>query len=156
MSSSPDHETGFTAADTELLDRLSEVLEIIEPVPSHLKEVAYSAQLMANVDAELAELIFDSLTAPRPAMRQGDENQARVLSFSNADVTLDAALASDGSTIIGEIQPPIARELLFEARGEEPVTLTIDEFGRFHAASGAAAFRLRVPGYLVTPWIDRR
>jgi hypothetical protein len=141
--------------DVELLDLMRRGFHRLEPEPAHLKELAYGARFMDKLEAELAELIFDSFTAPGPAVRRGGESEARLLSFSNDHLTLDVSLAADKRTILGEIDPAIATELVLEPRDGSPVEVTIDEFGRFFVLSDAPSFRIRVTGHLVTPWIDR-
>ena len=99
--------------DLDLLAQLAIGLDAAEATPAHLKKAAYAARFMSNVDAELAALVFDSLNDAGPAMRRGSENQTRLLSFSNEFLTLDASLAADGCTIVGEIYPAVARVLHF-------------------------------------------
>jgi hypothetical protein len=140
----------------ELLDLIRRGFERLESEPAHLKELAYGARFMDKIEAELAELIFDSLAAPSPAVRRGGEHEARLLAFSNDHLTLDVSLAADKRTILGEIDPAIASELVLEPRHGPPVEVDIDEFGRFRVLSDAPSFRIRVTGHLVTPWIDRR
>jgi hypothetical protein len=142
--------------DLELLDLIRRGFDRLEPEPAHLKEMAYGARFMDKLDAELAELIFDSLTTPGPAVRRGGEHEARLLSFSNDHLTLDVSLAADKRTILGEIDPAIASEVVLEPRDGPPIEVDIDEFGRFRVLSDAPSFRIRVTGRLVTPWIDRQ
>jgi hypothetical protein len=147
---------GSIPVDQQTLDLLAEALDSAERVPAHLLDVAYSARLMAAVDAELARLVFDSRAdAGAALLRRGAENQARLLSFSNDHVTLDVSLSADGQTILGEIFPVFATEVMLETRDGDTLSETIDEFGRFRVSSDATSFRLRVTGSLVTPWIDR-
>jgi hypothetical protein len=143
-------------ADRELLQQLALVLDTIEPVPDHLKEIAYSARFVANVDADLADLVYDSRAdAGMAVLRRGSENQARLLSFSNDQVTLEVSLSADGRTILGEIYPPVATEATLESRDSVTISTVIDEFGRFRVVSESTSFRVRVTGHLLTPWIDR-
>jgi hypothetical protein len=140
----------------ELLEQLARVLDAIEPVPDHLKEIAYSARLVANVDAELAHLVYDSRAEAGVAMlRRGSENQARLLSFSNDHVTLEVSLAADGRTILGEIYPAVATEVTLESRDSVTISAAVDDFGRFRLVTESTSFRMRVTGHLLTPWIDR-
>lgn len=142
------------AEHLDVLRLLGDGLDQVEPIPAHLLELAYNARDMAAVEAELAELVFDSLAAAQP-MRSGQEMEARFLSFANENITVDLSLLADGRTIVGEISPATAGEVLLEVAGEPPLPVAVDEIGRFIAVSDHVTFRLRVAGLLVTQWITR-
>lgn len=141
--------------DDDVLTHLRGALDATEPLPDHVRSMAYAAFEMSGVDDLLADVVFDSLLAQEVVMR-GDESEARLLSFSNDFLTLDVSLAADGRTILGEIQPPAPGQLILERRGGETDVVPIDERGRFRLTSDAGSFRLRVTGQLVTPWVSRQ
>lgn len=141
--------------DDEVLEVLGRGLDQIEPLPDHLRAMAFAAFALADVEDLLADVTFDSLFSEQLVMR-GDESEARLLSFSNDFLTLDVSLAADGQTIVGEIQPPARGELRLECRSGEISVVPIDDLGRFRLVSDATSFRLRVTGQLVTPWVTRR
>jgi hypothetical protein len=139
----------------ELLASIGAALDQIEPLPPHLVEVAYGARLMSEMEAELAELVFDSHSTEQPAMRNEAEVESRFLSFANDNLTVDLSLLPDNRTVVGEIDPVVASELVVEGPHATSVAVPIDEFGRFTITLDASSFKLRVAGYLVTPRITR-
>lgn len=141
--------------DLEVLELVAEGIDQLEPIPVGAMEQAYGARFMGAMEAELAELVFDSLAIEQPAMRRGNENESRFLSFTNDNVTLDLSLLGDGRTIIGEIDPAIATEVVVEGDDGDSTTVAIDKFGRFKVAFDSQSFRLRVVNHLVTQWISR-
>ncbi len=143
------------SADAEVLALLAAALERTEAIPAHALELAYSARFMPSMEAVLADLVYDSYATAQPVMRRGTENEARFLSFTNENVTLDISLLADGHTIVGEIDPAVSRELVFEGIEGLSLPVLIDEFGRFRLTSQENSFRLRVTGHLVTQWITR-
>lgn len=141
--------------DAETLDLLSQALDQLEPIPPTALEQAYGAHHMAALSAEVATLIFDSSTVEQLVMRRGDENESRFLRFTNDSTTLDLSLLADGETIIGEIDPVIADQLVLEDDDDNTVVVPVDQYGRFRVSSKARTFRLRVVDHLVTQWISR-
>ena len=141
------------SSDNDVLDLLAQGFDTVEPLPDHVRAQAYGAFSLAAFDEALAELVFDSLHAA--STMRGDESEARLLSFANDFVTLDLSLLADDKTMIGEMQPVVADELLIEARTGETVTVRVDEHGRFRTACADDSFRLRIAGHLVTPWVAR-
>lgn len=140
--------------DDDVLALLGHALAVEEPLPHYLLARAYDAFSLAAFEDALAELIFDSRQA-QPMLMRGEESEARLLSFANDFLTLDLSLAADGVTILGEVNPPGASEVLTESRSDVSRTFAIDAFGRFRLVCEAASFRIRIPGKLVTPWIAR-
>ena len=153
-SPTPPHSTHLSE-HLDLLVALDAALDKAQPLPPRLLEVAYGARLMSEMEAELAELVFDSLTAERPAMRNEVEAESRFLSFANDNLTVDLSLLADGHSVVGEIDPVVAVKLMVETPDGPPVAVPIDEHGRFTLTLDAPSFRLRIPGHLVTPQITR-
>ena len=141
--------------DVETIELLSHGLERLEPLPTSALEQAYGAHHMAALSAEVATLIFDSLETKQPVMRRGGENESRFLRFTNDSTTIDLSLMADGSTIIGEIDPVIADQLVLEDDDDNAVAVPVDQYGRFRVSSNARTFRLRIVDHLVTQWISR-
>jgi hypothetical protein len=152
-TSDPPHTDGD---DHQLLKLVAAVLHRHEPVPPDAMQQAFAARLMAAVEAEVAELVFDSLTMQAAPMRRGAEGESRYLSFTNDHLTLDLVLMADGRTVVGQIEPVLADRVRLELSDDTVVDAAVDQFGRFRTMGGACSFRLRVPGHLVTQWISRR
>lgn len=140
--------------DTDLLDLLGRVLDRTDPVPAAAVEAARAAD-WAAVDAELAELTFDSLLDERAVALRDDEGDVRSLTFTAGDRTVEIDVTAD--ELVGRIDP--AGDLPIEVvqpsgRRQAPV----DDLGRFRAPVGPGPVRLHLflPGRpTTTPWITR-
>jgi hypothetical protein len=142
-------------SDEALLGLVAEMLDGIEPVSPRARELANGASQMAALHRELAALVYDSHEHADLVLTRSGEGQARLMSFANDHLTLEISLLADGRSLVGEIDPAGATELVIERRDGDPETVPVDEFGRFRAPAGPGAIRLRVVGQLITPWIAR-
>jgi hypothetical protein len=139
--------------DTRLEADLSRAAQIFDPVPDRVTRAAEAAFTIRDIDAELAELTFDS-RAQVASLRSGQHS--RLLVFTAPAVTIELEIL-DGE-IIGSVLP--ARPLTVEVIGlTGGSTVTCDDLGRFTATlPGAGPFRLRChagPG-VVTEWVSAR
>ncbi len=145
---------GSPMSDDELEAELRRAVELFDPVPSHLMQVAVEAYTLRTLDAELAELVFDSLSG---SSRVRGERQPRVLTFQGAGLTVDleVTVSATGGRVVGQLIPP--RPVEVEVLGGRPVTLTADDLGRFiHDDVPAGPFSLRCrlgDATVVTEWI---
>ena len=142
----------MTESDHDDLDAVEAELrgafDLLEPVPPHLTVAAIEAFSWRDVNAERAELIFDSLADTGAGVR-GDE-RPRLLSFEHPNVIIEAEVDGSGRTrrISGRITPPAAVEVSIR-HGGEPVTVMADELGRFSAGeirAGRIRLIVRIPG----------
>lgn len=146
--------TSLDPHDDDALERLlSRGLTAVEAVPAAALDAAYGAIGLVTVDAELAGLVYDS-RQPEVALRS-EEAEARIVTVANDHLTIDLELLGDGRTIVGELQPAEPAVIELETVGQDRVTVSADEFGRFRVVADATSFRIRVVGRLVTPWITR-
>jgi hypothetical protein len=141
--------------DDRLLALLGEVLDETDPVPDDAATTARSADL-AGTDAELAELVFDSLLDDRDVtMRSGPGagSEVRSLTFTAGDRTIEIDLT--GGELVGRVSPADrpAVEIL-QGPPAPPVPVEVDDLGRFRATVGPGPLRLRV-GTATTPWVTR-
>ncbi len=131
--------------DTELEEELRQVAARIEPVPPRLIQAAIDAYAWRTIDADLAELVFDSRSDQRePALVRGSQ-QDRLLSFRTGDLSIEVEVAAAGSTrgLTGQIVPPQPATVQIRHR-EGTVTVAADELGCFSADSlPAGPVRLR-------------
>ncbi len=149
--------------DEETERELRDAAELQDPVPPHLVRAAVTAVAWRTVDADLAELVFDSLAEPAAAVRGPD--RPRLLTFraggptAAGGLTVELELASEGATrhMIGRLSPAAALELeVRHSRGA--VTVCADALGRFAAgglAPGPVRLRCRPAGdgpAVVTDW----
>jgi hypothetical protein len=152
--------------DDALEDELRLAAQLIDPVPPHLLHSAAGAFTWRTVDAELAELVFDSLVQ-EPAVVRGT-GEPRLLTFQAAALTVEVEVVAEGAArrVIGRLVPAsgqLARPAEVEIRfGDRLLTVTADELGRFTATGpGAGPMRLRCragddPGsaLVVTEWVS--
>jgi hypothetical protein len=147
--------------DDALADELRRAAQLIDPVPPELLHSAAGAFTWRTVDAELAELVFDSLVQ-EPAVVRGT-GEPRLLTFQAAALTVEVEVVAEGAArrVVGRLIP--ARPAEVEIRfGDGLLTVTADELGRFAATwPGAGPMRLRCradddPGsaIVITEWVS--
>lgn len=141
--------------DDALENELRGLAARLEPVPDRLMQAAVDAYAWRTVDAELAELVFDSLTDREEAVVRGAEEE-RVLSFRAADgltIEVEVGAAGSGRRLIGQLVPP-HRAVVEIRRPAGVVRLESDDFGRFMAdslAEGPLSLRCRPASGGTTP-----
>jgi hypothetical protein len=135
----------------------------LDPVPPELIQAATDAFAFRDLDAELAELVFDSLLDADPATLVRGAADHRLVSFKTAGLTIDIEVAGDGSQrqLMGQIVPPGPATV--EIRHRDGVSTTeADELGRFSASAlpaGPVSLRLRQAAgqprpAVVTGWLS--
>jgi hypothetical protein len=116
--------------DEQLLGALREAIRAREAVPPGLVEAAKSAYAWHNIDAELAQLTYDSSRdEDRSAAVRSETASIRALTFSSAHTSLELEVTED--SLLGQVLPP--GEGTIEAQTREGVTTaaTVDEIGCF-------------------------
>lgn len=149
--------------DDELERELRRLAARVDPVPAEVAQAAAEAFSWRNIDAELAELVFDSLlTTDQAALVRGSPGQ-RLVSFRAAELTIDVEVTATGSgrDLMGQITPPQPATVQIRHRAGV-VSTEADEHGRFRSASlrtgpmslrlGTAAGRPRPA--VVTDWLS--
>lgn len=131
---------------------------MFDPVPPWLESAAIDAFDLLQIDAELAELVFDSRL--EQAVVRGDSD-VRLLTFQTGDTLIDVELSGSGNArrLVGNLVPAgPARVEIRSPRGT--VEVLVDELGRFAAALTAGPFSLicRWPQHapeqvVVTDWV---
>jgi hypothetical protein len=147
-----DHET---LDDDRLLALVGEVLDRIDPVPADATATAVAADL-GGVDAELAELVFDSLLDERAvAVRDAPGTDVRSLTFTAGARTIEIDVSD--ADVVGRVTPVGAGTVeLEQPRGRR--TIPVDDRGRFRAPLAPGPLRLRfgiADAAVATPWITR-
>jgi hypothetical protein len=129
--------------DDRLLAELKEALRAEEAVPPEFVEAGKNAYIWRNIDAELAQLTYDS-THDRdlaPSMR-AETASIRALTFTSAHLIIE--LEVSGESLLGQLIP--AREGTAEIQGRDGIvaTVAVDKLGWFliHPIP-ASPFRLR-------------
>ncbi len=152
--------------DDELLEVLRVAAAEADPVPEAAVVGAQAAYTWRTVDAELAELTYDSLVDHEPAgaLRSSATATAtdpRALTFEHAEVMIDieVAAAAAGYDLIGQVMGRDISAVVVERGGGVTHELAVDDLGRFRATGLAPGpFRLRCgPGAdtprLSTDWL---
>jgi hypothetical protein len=128
--------------DEELLAALGEAIRAREAVPGWFVETGKNAYAWHNIDAELAQLTYDSSRdQDAVAVVRSEAASIRALTFTSARLSIE--LEVTGDSLIGQIIPPRAGTL--EVHTTAGVTSSpVDEIGCFAVAPiPTSPFRLR-------------
>ena len=116
--------------DERLLAALGEAIKARQAVPSWFVETGKNAFAWHNIDAELAQLTYDSNEDRREAAATRSETASiRALTFTSAHLTLE--LEVTGNSLLGQVLPPRAGELEIQTRAGGVSTTEVDEIGCF-------------------------
>jgi hypothetical protein len=117
-------------SDDELLEALGEAMKARQAVPSWFIETGKNAYAWHNIDAELAQLTYDSNDHQREAMVTRSETASiRALTFTSAHLTVELEVTED--SLVGQIIPPRAGTLEIHTMAGEITTTEVDEIGCF-------------------------
>jgi len=116
--------------DERLLAALSEAMKASEAVPPWFIETGKSAFAWHNIDAELAQLTYDSSVDQREAAVMRSETASiRALTFTSPHVSLELEVTEN--SLLGQVIPPRAGPLEIHTRTGEISTTEVDEIGCF-------------------------
>ena len=116
--------------DEDLLAALQQALAEREAVPPEFIEAAKNAFAWHNIDAELAELTYDSSRDSEPALSTRAETASiRALTFTSAHLTLELEVTHD--SLLGQIVPAQAGTIKVQLRDGSETTVPADRIGRF-------------------------
>lgn len=149
--------------DDELEHELRHLAARLDPVPPELVQSAAEAFSWRNIDAELAELVFDSLLNTDQAALVRSSSGRRLVSFQTPELTIDVEVTTtaSGRDVMGQITPP--QRATVEIRHRAGVVSTdADERGCFRSAAlqtGPMSLRLRPAAAdprppIVTDWLS--
>lgn len=148
-------------ADVRLLAALRAVADSADPVPPSVVEAAKAGITWRSIDAELAELAYDSLLDDALLVGTRSETAPRSLTFEAAGVVMEVEVVDAGERrrLLGQLVPPGPAEIQVRHSGGM-LRVDADEVGRFSAAgvaAGPVSLRCRVPhrgdAPVETPWI---
>jgi hypothetical protein len=128
--------------DEQLLAALGEAMRARREVPEWFVETGKNAYAWHNIDAELAQLTYDSRQDADATMAVRSEAASiRALTFTSGQLSIELEVAS--GSLLGQIIPPRAGTL--EVHTKAGVTSwPVDEIGCFAVAPiPASPFRLR-------------
>jgi len=116
--------------DEALLTALREALRAREAVPPEFVEAAKSAFAWHNIDAELAQLTYDSSRDAEyePSLR-AEAASIRALTFTSARLTIELEVTSDA--LLGQVIPPQAGVITVQPRDGAETEYPADEIGCF-------------------------
>lgn len=142
--------------DDQLLARLRLGLALSDVAPSDVTAFAKAAFSWRDIDAELAELDFDSIDEDIPSGVRSSAT-ARMISFQAGQWMLDVEYDEAASRLMGHISPEAGYTIELHTSGAF-FTAESDERGRFEAggvASGPLSMVLRfADGQVIkTQWV---
>lgn len=156
-----DEANGTDEADERLLGALRTVVGAADPVPTEVVEAAKASLTWRSIDAELAELAYDSLLDDGLLVGTRSESAPRSLTFEAAEVTVEVEVVDMGARrrLLGQLVPPRPADIQVRHSGGL-IRVGADEVGRFTAAGvapGPVSLRCRVAGAeaapVETPWV---
>jgi hypothetical protein len=115
--------------DTELLDSLRQAFELADPPPEHVLASARDVFVWQSLDAELAELVYDS-KAEQSTLVRGSDTTREVL-FRSPGIEVEVMVVSEfHRSLVGQVVP--AQEMDIELlHSEGSATTRTDSLGRF-------------------------
>jgi hypothetical protein len=153
----------MSADDTQNEEFLSELRVaglVVDPVPERVAQAAKASLAWRTIDAELAELTYDSALDPDRLTLVRGAAAARILTFSVAGLTVDVEVEESGRELrlIGELAPA-QRAVITVRHAGGSIEAETDDDGRFRtgpvpAGPIALSLRLAAGGATVqTEWI---
>ena len=114
--------------DDQLIATLGDAIQHADPVPERVLAGARAAFTWRTIDAELAELVFDSATELTGVR---SESMARQVTFQAPGVEIEVMVIENGQRrIVGQLIPP--SEVVVQLTSGDSVDETqTDELGRF-------------------------
>jgi hypothetical protein len=142
--------------DDELLAALREALRAREAVPPEFVEAAKNAFAWHNIDAELAQLTYDSIAAEPAGHTRAESASIRALTFTSARITIELEVTQDA--LVGQVVPAQAATIEVQAHEQTDTQIASDEIGCFAVQPiphGPFRLRCRAAGGIdvLTGWI---
>jgi hypothetical protein len=140
--------------DASLLAELDEAWYSAQQVPAEFIEAGKAVWVPPDLDAELAQLIYDSQR--EPAGVRTDTAELRALTFASATQTIELEVAENG--LLGQLVPPCRSHIEVQLRDGGTTSASADELGFFTIPTvPGSAFRLRYRTAggveVITSWI---
>ena len=116
--------------DEELLAALRQALTARRAVPPEFVEAGKNAFAWHNIDAELAQLTYDSTYAPQVAAHTRSESASiRALTFTSARIAIELEVTEN--SLLGQVVPAQAATIDIEAHDSADTQIASDEIGCF-------------------------
>jgi hypothetical protein len=132
-----------------LLDELRRVAAVVDPIPQALVHAGRESLTWLRVDAELAELLSDSVVDDERLALVRSSGGVRAVTFEADGFTIELDILGDGAqrTLVGQLVPAAIAEIEVQT-SPVPTTVTADTHGRFRVENvPAGRMRLRVTGH---------
>lgn len=127
--------------DDQLLAALGDAARARQAAPDAFVAMAKGAYAWHQIDAELAQLTYDSRTVLIAALRS-ETASVRALSFTSAHLSMDLEVTED--CLLGQVIPPRAGTLEAQTGAGASTETRVDEIGCFAVdPTPASPFRLR-------------
>ena len=114
----------------ELLARLKSLTAALDPLPRDVADAARGSFSWQSIEAELAELVYDSVVDEELVGARG--GGARQLTFEAPGVTVELEVAPGSGRINGQLVPPAEADVEFRHPGGS-LTVRSDRLGHFCA-----------------------
>ena len=142
--------------DEELLALLKEALQAGKAVPPEFTAAGRNAYAWHNIDAELAELTYDSLDPASVAAVRSETASIRALTFTSDHLTIEMEVNED--SLLCQLVPTGEGTIEVQTRAGVAATIVVDEVGCFPISPiPAMPFRLHCRTArgenVVTGWI---
>ncbi|HJS95546.1 MAG TPA: hypothetical protein VJ741_14885 [Solirubrobacteraceae bacterium] len=141
MSQDPD-------PDERLTGELRAFFAEVDPVPPLVIETAKASLGWRRLDADLAELLSDSVLEEEPfALARGSGAPTRAVTFSSGRLTIDIEVQVDdpARTLLGQLSPPASGRIEVQTMTGPVFPAEADRLGRFRVRLPAGgSIRLRV------------
>lgn len=143
--------------DDQLLAALGDAVRARQAVPDAFVEMGRGAYAWHHIDAELAQLTYDSrMDRSRTAAVRSETASIRALTFTSAHLSMELEVTE--GCLLGQVIPPRAGTLETQTSAGASTETTVDEIGCFAVDPiPASPFRLRFRGAddtdVLTGWV---
>lgn len=142
--------------DEELLAALRQALSSRRGVPPEFVEAGKNAFAWHNIDAELAQLTYDSIAGEPAGHTRAESASIRALTFTSARITIELEVTEDA--LVGQVVPAQAATIEVQAHEQTDTQIASDEIGCFAVQPiphGPFRLRCRAAGGIdvLTGWI---
>jgi hypothetical protein len=142
--------------DKAVIEQLRTALAA-DATPARVTEAAKAALTWRRIDAELAELLSDSVLDVEPALARGGA-VVRSVSFSAGETIIELEVHPDGErrTLLGQLSPVAQRTIVIQhTDSSASVSARSDELGRFRITlEGGGTVRLRIADDQAGPAVE--
>lgn len=163
MPDSDDVRVNIDSTSERLFEELRAIAARADAVPPNVVDAAKGAFAWRTIDADLAELAYDSLLEQEGVLVRSTataQAQARFLTFETAEATVEIEVATVGSRreLIGQLVPGSSATVEIRHAGGV-LTVDADELGRFRGEvePGPMSVRCRIEAdgrpVIETDWV---